>query len=184
MNISRRRLGSLLAASTALAGLSACSFAKNGSVVSGTLNVTQVNDWFQAGINMANLALALPGVSVALGAAGVAAVKATEAALTAAMKTFSDAAGSSVTVSLDTSSIKTDFTSGLTQLQSLLTQFREMMAALNVSSTVYAQINLWVSSLAAIVSIATGMLSMSATGNYAADQPMTEAQALANLGVH
>lgn len=184
MNISRRRLGVLAGLTTAAAALSACSVASSGGTTTATLNVAEVNKWFTAGVNAEAVILAIPGVSAAFGIPGVAALGVTVATLKAAMTAFTSAAGSSLTVSLDTTSVKTAFDSGLAAIQSLLVQFRAMITSLNVSSAVYSQINLTVSSLATIASIAEALLPVSATMTYAADQSMSESQALANLGVH
>jgi hypothetical protein len=183
MNISRRRLGVLAGLTTAAAALSACTVASSGGTTTATLNVAKVQSYFTAGVNAANTLLAIPAVSAALGAAGVAAVGVTLKTLTDAMTAFTAAAGSSVEVSITTTSVKTAFDSGLAAIQSLLTQFKAMITSLVVSSTVYAQINLTVSSLATIVSIAAALLPVSASVSYAADQSMSESQALANLGV-
>ncbi|MDG6095442.1 twin-arginine translocation signal domain-containing protein [Acetobacter sp. AN02] len=100
------------------ATLAACNVSTNGSVTTVTLDVDKIRNYASAGLNaaatVASVLSSIPGAQ-----AWTAPLLAARTALSAALEAFSDAAGSSLTVSYDNADIKSRVDSILNDLQTI-----------------------------------------------------------------
>ncbi|RFD18480.1 hypothetical protein DY926_16425 [Komagataeibacter melaceti] len=115
-NISRRCVlragGGMLAAGL----LAACQVTKSGNVTTLTLNVAEIRDYAQAGLNAVSTVLGIGAVASGIGAAGVGVITAADTILSAALDSFCTAAGSTLAISYDDTNWKSRVDSILSAL--------------------------------------------------------------------
>ena len=183
-NVSRRSLLRGLAAGSALAGLAACSVSKNGGVTTITLNVTDIKNYGQAGLNAVATVLSVAAIASAIGTPAVTAIEAGSAALSAALSAFSSAAGSTLTITYDNTNWKTRVDSILSDLETVAKDLAAGItgASTKITSAVLSNANTILSALNTVVSAFQAPLG-SVAARSLEEQPMTTAQALNILGV-
>ena len=177
----RRGFLGALAAGSALGVLGACTVTTNGSVTTITLNVAKVKAYGQAGLDAVSTVLDIAAVASAIGGPAVAAINVASAVLSASLNAFTAAAGSSLEVSYDNTSMKT-------RIDSVLADLKKVAAALGagvdgaktkVSSSILSNVSVAIGSLDTIISVFEGLLGVVSAHRAT----MSEAQALRNLGV-
>ena len=178
MHISRRTLlrTSALGSVAALAACGVVSSTTSNGVTTITVNVAQVAAWGAAIKNGAALIAGLPGVA---GTPQGAVVMAIVAVVTADLAAFSTAAGGSVSLTFNSTSVPAAVSSLLTDGKTLLTDAQGALG--NVGATVLATAQTYVAAVQTIVALFEAALGSTAVG--AAAPKMTEAQALTVLGV-
>ena len=171
MHISRRTLlrTSALGSVAALAACGVVSSTTSNGVTTITVNVAQVAAWGAAIKNGAALIAGLPGIA---GTPQGAVVMAIVAVVTADLAAFSTAAGGSVSLTFNSTSVPAAVSSLLTDAQGALG---------NVGATVLATAQTYVAAVQTIVALFESALGSTAVG--ASAPKMTEAQALTVLGV-
>lgn len=181
VTISRRSFLRNAAAGTAAIGLSACTVATSNGVTTITLDVTKVKNYGQAGLNAAATVTSYLSTFPAL-TTYMAAITAAEVALSGALSAFSSAAGSTLTISYDDASWKTRVDSILTDLSTVAGAIQSAISAAGsmLSGTVQTDAKVALSALQTIISVFKGLLGISSAR---VGTGMTEAQALAALGV-
>lgn len=182
MNISRRTTLLRTAAILPVAALAACgvftSTTTNG-VTTITINVAQVNAWGAAFINAAALVSGLPGIA---GTPAGLAIVAVGAVAKTDLAAFTATAGASVSLTFDKTSAPAAIQSLLTDGQTLLTDAQGALGSVAPASLGSAQT--YVAAIQTIVSLFTAAMGVSAsTAKVSATAPMSEANALASLGV-
>jgi hypothetical protein len=176
----RRTILRATALAPVAAGLAACTATTSGGITTATINVAQVNSYGQAVLNAVALLTSAPGVSALIGPyASVITLAVTMAK--ADLQAFDTAAGGSLTVSFSTTSVSAAVQSLLTDAQTVFGDFQtaigsQLGALGGAVTTYYNAFTTVVSLIQAVVSTAQGLASAPVT-------PMTEAQALAALGV-
>ena len=110
-NLSRRAVLRTGCATLAAGLLAACTRTQLGTVTTITLNVAEVVDYGDAIVSFAQTALDLPVVATAMGPASVTLAGTVIAGLQSGLAAFRAAAGTSTSVTYDSTSIKTAFTS-------------------------------------------------------------------------
>ena len=177
----RRNVLRGLVAGTAIGALGACTVSKSGNVTTITLNVAKVKAYGTAGINAVSTVLSIAAVASAIGTPTVAIIEAAAAALEASLTAFSSAAGSSVTVTYDSTSIKTAVNSVLADLQTVSSNLSAAVtgAETKVTSSVLSDAVTAINALKTVVSVFEGVLGVVSLSEPA----MTEDQALRVLHV-
>lgn len=116
----RRRflgIGLLSAAGIAAAAtLPACTVTKSGNVTTITINVAEIKDYGQAGLNAVSTILSIAAVASAIGTPAVGIIGLADTALSTALNSFSMAAGSTLTISYDDTNWKSRVDSVLSAL--------------------------------------------------------------------
>ncbi|GAD27971.1 hypothetical protein Gbth_080_021 [Gluconobacter thailandicus F149-1 = NBRC 100600] len=156
----RRSFLKVLASGSALGVLGACTVTTSGQLTIVTLNVAKVKAYGTAGINAVTTILSLAAVSSAVGAPAMAIIEASGAALQAALTAFSNAAGSSTTVTYDSTCLKTQVDSLLTDLQNVTSLLGNAVsqASTAVPGSTLANANTVISALKTVLSIFQGGL--------------------------
>ncbi|MBB3884968.1 hypothetical protein, partial [Acetobacter oeni] len=178
---SRRNFLRNATALAGIAGLAACTATTTNGVTTITLNVTKVKDYGQAGLNAAATVAGFLAAYPAL-APYMTAITAAEVALSGALSAFSDAAGTTLTISYDDATWKTRVDSILSDLNTVDTAIAAGISGggSKLSSAVQTDAQTALSALKTIISVFEGLIGVS--GARAATIPtMTEAQALAAL---
>jgi hypothetical protein len=161
VNLVTGRRGFLgLGAGIAAAALGACTVSKSGNVTTVTLNVAEIKDYGQAGLNAVTLVLSIAAVASAIGTPVVGVIGLADTALSTALTDFSNAAGSTLTITYDDTNWKSrvdSILSGLTTLQTDLTA-AITGASTKVSSADLSNANTALTALGTIVSAFKGML--------------------------
>ena len=176
------RTAGLLACGTALA---ACTVTKSGNVTSVTLNVAKIDAYAKAAQNFANTILSVPLITSALGRGPVTIINACVTNIVAAIDQFDTAANGAATVSYDSTSIKTAVKSIISDLQTVLAYGGQAVAGIeNTTATAdtLSKVNTAISAAETVLSLLTALI-VSAGVARAAPTPMSEAAALAVLGV-
>lgn len=181
-NLSRRNFLRSSVLGVGAIGLAACTTSTTNGVTTITLNVTKVKDYGQAGLNaaatVASFLAAYPALSPYMAAITVA-----DTALSGALTAFSDAAGSTLTISYNDTNWKTRVDSILADIEQVGNSIEAAIsgAGTSLSASVLADAKTASSALDTIISVFRGLLGVSSTAR--ATPSMTEAQALAVLGV-
>jgi hypothetical protein len=186
--MNRRALLLGLSAGAASLTLAGCATMKDGHTTTVTLNVAKVTAYAQAGLNAITSVTDALALFPSLSTYTAPALK-VEAALEEALGNFTTAAGSSVSVSYDDTSIKTLVDLVLAAIQSvasLIARVIEAMAAqaaLGLSDRTVAKVKLVYDALTTIVSVFRALLSANPTTALATAPRlrMSEAQAVAVL---
>lgn len=168
-------------AGTTIGALGACTVTKNGNTTTITVNVAKVKAYGQAGINAVSTVLSITAVASAIGTPTIAVIETASTALSASLTAFASAAGSSVTVSYDSTSIKSAVNSVLADLQTVASDLSSAItgASSTVSSSILSDANTALSALKTVVSVFEGLLGVTSMS----EPTMTEAQALRILKV-
>jgi hypothetical protein len=167
------------AATAALSGCGAISTTTTGGVTTLTINVAQLNAWGQAFSNGAKLISGLPGI---LGTPAGLAIFAITTAAASDLAAFNVAAGGSVSLKFDRTSIPAAVQSLANDGQTLLT---DSVGALgNVATTAMTTAQTYVSAVQALVSLFQAALGVAPVAAMRGATPMSEAHALATLNVH
>ncbi len=198
----RRFMGCALmsvGALVAVASTSGCSVTTTNGVTTITLDVAKVKAYGQAGLNAAATVSSFLSAFPVL-APYAAAISVADTALSGALKAFSDAAGSTLTINYNDASWQTRVSSVLTDMTTVGGAINSAIAGSGsiLSAAVIADAKTASNALATIVSVFEALLSISSTRApvrprmtrdmvfVGAPNPatgMTEAQALAILGV-
>ena len=180
-NHTRRGIIKALAAGTALGALGACTISRSGNVTTITVNVAKVKAYGTAGINAVSTVLSIAAIASAIGAPAVAIIETASKALEDALAAFSAKAGSSVTVTYDSTSFKTAINSVLSDLQTVAARLSDAVTGASevlddkIISTSLTAVN----ALQTVISVFEGLL-----GVVSLSEPkMTEEQALKVLRV-
>lgn len=187
MTLSRRGLLSAMIAASASLGLMACTTTKDGTTTKKTLNVAKINSYAKAGLNAAaTIASALAFVPALEGYASKA--RDISIAIQKDLTSFTEATGSQVEIVYDDANWKTIVDSILTNLTNLLDIVKTILSSgladqIGATDDIVKKINLVSDALNTIVSIFTtitaGFLSTAGSGA----PTLSEADALAALGV-
>ncbi|MBV0889988.1 twin-arginine translocation signal domain-containing protein [Komagataeibacter oboediens] len=105
----------------AAAALTACKSTTTGNVTTITINVAEIKDYGQAGLNAATTVLSIAAVASAIGTPAVGIIGLADTALSTALTDFSTAAGSTLTITYDDTNWKTrvdSILSALTKVES------------------------------------------------------------------
>jgi hypothetical protein len=177
MNITRRNFSkeSLLLASALVGGvtlMAGCTTSTVNGVTTVTLNVAQVNAWGQALVNSTTLVAGLPGINATPEAQ---AIKLVGPMISGDLAAFNKAANGALSLTFNTTSPAAGITSLVTDAQTLL---NDTSAAIGSNLGGVAQ-----EYLDAIKTVVSLIQAATATSLVAGATPMTEAQALATLGV-
>ena len=189
----RRGFLGLGAGIAATAALGACTVSKSGNVTTVTLNVAEIKDYGQAGLNAVTLVLSIAAVASAIGTPAVGVISLADTALSTALTSFSTAAGSTLTITYDDTNWKSRVDSILSDLTTLQTDLTAAItgASTKGSSADLTNANTALSALGTVVSAFKGVLDSVATRRNvgamaAAAVPPSKAQvqqALQVLGV-
>lgn len=133
-NISRRVLLRAGTGTLAAGLLAACAVTKSGNVTTITINVAEIRDYGQAGLNAVSTILSIAALASAIGSPAVGIINVADTALSAALTSFSTAAGSTLTISYD----DTNWKSRVDSILSALTKVEDdlSMAMTGVSTKV------------------------------------------------
>jgi hypothetical protein len=190
------RASALVPVTAALAACGIFTSTTTNDVTTVTVNVSDLNAWGTAIINAATLVSGLPGISTTTQGAGIAAIS---KAATAALAAVDVAAGTSQTFTFNSGSVPASITSLLSDGTTLLADAQA--AAGGVTGTSVQTAQTYIEALttivalfqAAVSTIPTTTAPAAASGHVMTVLPdgvipmpakMTEAQALAALGVH
>ncbi|QHC36413.1 hypothetical protein [Komagataeibacter xylinus] len=162
--LSRRR-ALRMGAGTLMAGaLAGCTLTRAGKITTITLNVAEVTDYGNAIVSFANTAISLSFVTAAMGPANVALANTVIAALREALDAFGTAAGSSTSVSYDTTSIRTAFDSILSDIEQINTLIIAVIAGMasGLSGTVVSEAKTTANAASTLISLLKAMVDMTA----------------------
>lgn len=144
-----------------------------------TINIAQVNAWATAFINAANLVVALPGIAGTPTAATISGVGAVASSDLAA---FTATTGGAISLTFSSASVPAALQSLLADGNTLLADVKGALGG--VASTAAQTAQTYITALQTIVALFNAAMSISvATQAAAATAPMSEAKALATLGV-
>ncbi|GBQ65811.1 hypothetical protein [Komagataeibacter swingsii] len=194
----RRRflgMGLLSAAGIAAAAmLPGCKSTTTGNVTTITINVAEIKDYGQAGLNAVTTVLSIAAVASAIGTPAVGIIGLADTALSTALTTFSDAAGSTLTITYDDTNWKSwvdSILSALTKVESDLsaaitgvstkvpsTDLTNANTALNALNTIISAFKALLDSVAARRNVGARL-----SGSAAAPSQAQVQQALQVLGV-
>lgn len=163
---------------TALNGCGAITSNTTGGVTTLTVNVTQLNAWGQAFASGAKLIAGLPGIA---GTAAGIAILAVATAVGTDLAAFNKVAGGSVSLSFNSTSIPAAVQSLANDGQTLLADASG--ALVNVATTAMTNAQTYINAVQTIVSLFQAELSAAPVGAALKATSMTEATALATLGV-
>ncbi|MBV1823390.1 hypothetical protein [Komagataeibacter oboediens] len=193
----RRRflgIGLLSAASIAAAAtLSACTVSKSGNVTTITINVAEIRDYGQAGLNATSTVLSIAAIASAIGAPTVSIIGLADMALSTALTNFSTAAGSTLTITYDDTNWKSRVDSVLSALTKVESDLSAAITGVStkVPSTDLSNANTALNALNTIVSAFKALLDSVATrrnvgarlsGSVATPSQAQVQQALRTLG--
>ncbi|MCK9820747.1 hypothetical protein [Komagataeibacter oboediens] len=159
-NSTRRAFLRGSSAFVAAAALTACSVSKSGNVATITINVAEIRDYGQAGLNATSTVLSIAAIASAIGAPTVSIIGLADTALSTALTTFSDAAGSTLTITYDDTNWKSRVDSILSALTKVESDLSAAITGVStkVSSTDLANANTALNALATIVSAFKALL--------------------------
>ena len=198
VNGGRRRflgIGLLSAAGIAAAAtLSACTVSKSGNVTTITINVAEIRDYGQAGLNATSTVLSIAAIASAIGAPTVSIIGLADTALSTALTTFSDAAGSTLTITYDDTNWKSRVDSVLAALTKVESDLSAAITGVSteVPSTDLSDANTALNALNTIISAFKALLDSVAgrrnvgarlSGSAVAPSQAQVQQALQVLGV-
>ena len=194
----RRRflgMGLLSAAGIAAAAmLPGCKSTTTGNVTTITINVAEIKDYGQAGLNAVTTVLSIAAVASAIGTPAVGIIGLADTALSTALTDFSTAAGSTLTITYDDTNWKTRVDSILSALTKVESDLSAAITGVStkVSSTDLSNANTALNALATIVSAFKALLDSVAarrnvgarlSGSAVAPSQAQVQQALQVLGV-
>ena len=194
----RRRflgMGLLSAAGIAAAAmLPGCKSTTTGNVTTITINVAEIKDYGQAGLNAVTTVLSIAAVASAIGTPAVGIIGLADTALSTALTDFSTAAGSTLTITYDDTNWKTRVDSILSALTKVESDLSAAITGVStkVSSTDLSDANTALNALATIVSAFKALLDSVAarrnvgarlSGSAVAPSQTQVQQALQVLGV-
>ncbi|MEZ7137247.1 twin-arginine translocation signal domain-containing protein [Komagataeibacter sp. SM21] len=193
-NPSRRAFLRNSSALVAAAALAACSTSKSGNVTTITINVAEIKDYGQAGLNAVTTVLSIAAVASAIGTPAVGIIGLADTALSTALTDFSTAAGSTLTITYDNTNWKTRVDSILSALTKVESDLSAAITSVStkVPSTDLANANTALNALATIVSAFKALLDSVAarrnvgarlSGSAVAPSQAQVQQALQVLGV-
>ena len=193
-NPSRRAFLRNSSALVAAAALAACSTSKSGNVTTITINVAEIKDYGQAGLNAVTTVLSIAAVASAIGTPAVGIIGLADTALSTALTDFSTAAGSTLTITYDDTNWKTRVDSILSALTKVESDLSAAITGVStkVSSTDLSNANTALNALATIVSAFKALLDSVAarrnvgarlSGSAVAPSQTQVQQALQVLGV-
>ncbi len=193
-NPSRRAFLRNSSALVAAAALAACSTSKSGNVTTITINVAEIKDYGQAGLNAVTTVLSIAAVASAIGTPAVGIIGLADTALSTALTDFSTAAGSTLTITYDDTNWKTRVDSILSALTKVESDLSAAITGVStkVSSTDLSDANTALNALATIVSAFKALLDSVAarrnvgarlSGSAVAPSQTQVQQALQVLGV-
>lgn len=174
--------GATLLAASMLQG---CTVTKSGNLTSVTLNVAKVDAYAKAAQNFANTILSVPMVTSTLGTGPVVLINAAVTGIVAAIDQFDAAANGAATVSYDSTSVKTAVNSIISDLQTVLTYAKQGISGIESTASTadtISKVNTAISAAETVLSLLTALI-VSVGVARAAPTPMSEASALAVLGV-
>ncbi|WP_395371467.1 hypothetical protein [Komagataeibacter diospyri] len=160
----RRRflgMGLMTAAGIAVvASLSACSVSRTGNVTTVTINVAEIKDYSQAGLNAVTTVLSIAAVASAIGTPAVGIIGLADTALSTALSDFSTAAGSTLTITYDDTNCKSRVDSILSALTKVKSDLSAAISGVStkVSSTDLSDANTALNALGTIVSAFKALL--------------------------
>ncbi|GCE89420.1 hypothetical protein MSKU15_1021 [Komagataeibacter diospyri] len=179
----------------AVASLSACSVSMTGNVTTVTINVAEIKDYGQAGLNAVSTVLSIAAIASAIGTPAVSIIGLADTALSTALTTFSDAAGSTLTISYDDTNWKSRVDSVLSALTKVESDLSAAITGVStkVSSSNLSNANTALNALGTIISAFKALLDSVAarrnvgarrlSGAAAAPSQTQVQQALRTLGV-
>ncbi|WP_264813095.1 twin-arginine translocation signal domain-containing protein, partial [Acetobacter oeni] len=162
MTLSRRNFLRNATVLAGIAGLAACTATTTNGVTTITLNVTKVKDYGQAGLNaaatVAGFLAAYPALSPYMAAITVA-----DTALSGALTAFSDAAGSTLTITYNNADWKTRVDSILSDLNTVATQIAAAISGGGavLGTTIQTDAQTALSALKTIISVFEGLIGVS-----------------------
>ncbi|GCE79163.1 twin-arginine translocation signal domain-containing protein [Komagataeibacter oboediens] len=178
----------------AAAALTACESTTAGNVTTITINVAEIKDYGQAGLNAITTVLSIAVVASAIGTPAVGIIGLADTALSTALTDFSTAAGSTLTITYDDTNWKTrvdSILSALTKVESDLsaaitgvstkvprTDLSDANTALNAPSTIVSGFKALLDSVATRRNVGTRL-----SGSAVAPSQAQVQQALQVLGV-
>ncbi len=176
------RIATTVGAVALMAATEGCSVSTSGNVTTITLDVTKIKNYGQAGLNAA-ATVTLYLSSFPTLAPYMTAITAAETALSGSLSAFSDAAGSTLTINYDNADWKTRVDSILSDLSTVASAIGAAIsgAGTALSATVQTDASVALESLDTLISVFKALLGLASGAK--ASGGMTEAQALANLGV-
>lgn len=158
-----RRCVLRMGAGTLTAGmLAGCTLTHTGRITTITLNVAEVTDYGNAIVSFSNTAISLSFVTAAMGPANVALANTVIAALKEALDAFQTAAGSSASVSYDSTSIRTAFdsiVSDIGQVNTLVIAVITGMAS-DLSGSVVSEARTAANAASTLISLLRAMVDM------------------------
>ncbi|WP_019092053.1 hypothetical protein [Komagataeibacter europaeus] len=193
----RRFLGMGLLSAVGIAAaamLPGCKSTTTGNVTTITINVAEIKDYGQAGLNAVTTVLSIAAVASAIGTPAVGIIGLADTALSTALTDFSTAAGSTLTITYDDTNWKTRVDSILSALTKVESDLSAAITGVStkVSSTDLSDANTALNALGTIVSAFKALLDSVATrrnvgarlsGSAAAPSQAQVQQALQVLGV-
>jgi len=178
----------------AAAALTACKSTTTGNVTTVTINVAEIKDYGQAGLNAVTTVLSIAAVASAVGAPAVGIINLADTALSTALTDFSTAAGSTLTITYDDTNWKSRVDSILSALTTVESDLSAAITGVStkVSSSDLSDANTALNVLTTIVSAFKALLDSVAarrnvgarlSGAAAAPFQAQVQQALRTLGV-
>ncbi|MHC0612973.1 twin-arginine translocation signal domain-containing protein [Komagataeibacter oboediens] len=178
----------------AAAALTACKSTTTGNVTTITINVAEIKDYGQAGLNAVTTVLSIAAVASAIGTPAVGIIGLADTALSTALTDFSTAAGSTLTITYDDTNWRTRVDSILSALTKVESDLSAAITGVStkVSNTDLSDANTALNALGTIVSAFKALLDSVATrrnvgarlsGSAAAPSQAQVQQALQVLGV-
>lgn len=148
------------AAIAAVATLPACTVSRTGNVTTVTINVAEIKDYGQAGLNAVTTVLSIGAVASGIGASTVGIITLADTALSTALNSFSTAAGSTLTISYDDTDWKSRVDSVLSALTTVESDLSAAITGIStkVSSSDLSDANTALNALSTIVSAFKALL--------------------------
>lgn len=149
----------------AAAALTACKSTTTGNVTTITINVAEIKDYGQAGLNAVTTVLSIAAVASAIGTPAVGIIGLADTALSTALTDFSTAAGSTLTITYDDTNWRTRVDSILSALTKVESDLSAAITGVStkVSNTDLSDANTALNALGTIVSAFKALLDSVAT---------------------
>ncbi|RFD18575.1 hypothetical protein DY926_15905 [Komagataeibacter melaceti] len=159
----RRLLGMGLLSAVGIATvamLPGCKSTTTGNVTTITINVAEIKDYGQAGLNAVSTVLSIGAVASGIGASTVGIITLADTALSTALNSFSTAAGSTLTISYDDTNWKSRVDSVLSALTKVESDLSAAITGVStkVPSTDLTNANTALNALGTIVSAFKALL--------------------------
>lgn len=164
-----------------LFALGACTVTSSGGTTSVTVDLTKVQSYITAAANFVAGVLANPVIAAALGTATAANISGWVTTANSALASLVAQNGGSFSLSVDTTSVPAFLTSIITALQSIFTSVQTVFTSASI--TFPAALSLDWTAFQTIVSLVLALVPTFAAPLVRPVASMTEAQALATLGV-